>query len=37
MHHGRQHPYDFAAGVRGLRLVDAGLQSSAEGRRVEMP
>ena len=32
-----QHPYDFAAGVRGLRLVDAGLQSSAEGRRIEMP
>lgn len=37
VHHGRPHPYDFAAGVRGLQLVDAGLRSSAEGRRVEMP
>ncbi|TWE22916.1 Gfo/Idh/MocA family protein [Prauserella muralis] len=37
VHHGRPHPYDFAAGVRGLRLVDAGLVSSAEGRRVELP
>ncbi|UMG93625.1 Gfo/Idh/MocA family oxidoreductase [Nocardioides sp. TF02-7] len=37
VHHGRPHPYDFAAGVRGLELVDAGLRSSAEGRRVEMP
>ncbi|GAA1477025.1 Gfo/Idh/MocA family oxidoreductase [Nocardioides aestuarii] len=36
VHHGRPHPYDFAAGVRGLRLVDAGLASSAEGRRVEL-
>ncbi|WP_206053855.1 Gfo/Idh/MocA family protein [Nocardioides iriomotensis] len=36
VHHGRPHPYDFAAGVRGLQLVDAGLQSSAEGRRVAM-
>ncbi|MCS5716178.1 Gfo/Idh/MocA family oxidoreductase, partial [Herbiconiux sp. CPCC 205716] len=33
---GRQHPYDLAAGVRGLQLVDAGLQSSNEGRRVEI-
>lgn len=33
---GRKHPYDLAAGVRGLQLVDAGLQSSAEGRRVEI-
>ena len=31
---GRPHPYDLAAGVRGLQLVDAGLKSSAEGRRV---
>jgi predicted dehydrogenase len=31
---GRPHPYDLAAGVRGLQLADAGLQSSAEGRRV---
>ncbi|WP_435771329.1 Gfo/Idh/MocA family protein [Nocardioides sp. SYSU DS0651] len=37
VHHGRPHPYDFAAGVRGLQLVDAGLRSSAEGRRIEMP
>jgi len=37
VHAGRPHRYDFAAGVRGLRLVDAGLRSSAEGRRVEMP
>jgi predicted dehydrogenase len=36
VHHGRRHPYDFAAGVRGLQLVDAGLASSAEGRRVAM-
>jgi predicted dehydrogenase len=32
---GRPHPYDFLAGARGLALVDAGLRSSAEGRRVE--
>ena len=31
---GRPHAYDLAAGVRGLRLVEAGLQSSAEGRRI---
>jgi predicted dehydrogenase len=31
---GRPHAYDLAAGVRGLQLVDAGLTSSAEGRRV---
>ncbi len=37
VHHGRPHRYDFAAGVRGLRLVDAGLRSSAEGRRIELP
>lgn len=36
VHHGRPHRYDFAAGVRGLELVDAGLQSSAEGRRVAL-
>jgi predicted dehydrogenase len=33
---GRPHPYDFFAAVRGLRLVDAGLRSSAEGRRIEI-
>jgi predicted dehydrogenase len=37
VHEGRPHRFDFAAGVRGLRLVDAGLRSSAEGRRVELP
>ena len=31
---GRPHGYDLAAGVRGLQLVEAGLQSSEEGRRV---
>jgi predicted dehydrogenase len=31
---GRPHSYDLAAGVRGLQLADAGLQSSAEARRV---
>jgi predicted dehydrogenase len=34
VHAGRPHRYDFSAGVRGLELVDAGLTSSAEGRRV---
>ncbi|MCU1506922.1 MAG: hypothetical protein QOG18_392 [Microbacteriaceae bacterium] len=33
---GRPHAYDFMAGVRGLQLVEAGLTSSAEGRRVEI-
>jgi predicted dehydrogenase len=33
---GRPHPYDFAAGVRGLQLAEAGLRSSAEGRRIEL-
>jgi len=36
VHAGRPHRYDFAAGVRGLELVDAGLRSSAEGRRVAL-
>jgi predicted dehydrogenase len=30
------HPYDFAAGARGVRLSTAALQSSAEGRRIEL-
>jgi predicted dehydrogenase len=34
---GRPHPYDFRSGARGLELVDAGLRSSREGRRVELP
>ena len=33
---GRRHAYDFMAGVRGLQLVEAGLASSAEGRRIEI-
>lgn len=36
VHAGRPHRYDFAAGVRGLELVDAGLASSTEGRRVAL-
>lgn len=32
----RPHGYDLAAGVRGLQLVEAGLQSSEQGRRVEI-
>ena len=31
---GRPHSYDLAAGVRGLQLAEAGLESSAQGRRV---
>jgi predicted dehydrogenase len=30
------HPYDFLAGARGIQLAEAGLRSSAEGRRVEL-
>ncbi|MER6990335.1 Gfo/Idh/MocA family oxidoreductase [Saccharopolyspora hirsuta] len=37
VHHGRPHPYDLAAGVRGLQLAHAGLASSAQGRRIELP
>ena len=33
---GRPHPYDFMSAVRGLELVEAGLTSSAEGRRVPL-
>ena len=33
---GRPHPYDFMSSVRGLELVEAGLRSSGEGRRVEL-
>ena len=29
-------PYDFASGARGVRLAEAALLSSAEGRRVEL-
>jgi predicted dehydrogenase len=31
-----EHPYDFMAGARGVRLAEAGLQSSAEGRRIDL-
>ncbi|PZF79986.1 Gfo/Idh/MocA family protein [Jiangella anatolica] len=31
------HPYDFLAAARGVRLAQAGLQSSDDGRRVELP
>ncbi len=30
------HPYDFLAGARGVQLAEAGLQSSREGRRIEL-
>jgi predicted dehydrogenase len=30
------HPYDFRAGARGIALAEAGLRSSADGRRVEL-
>ncbi|HYO20722.1 MAG TPA: Gfo/Idh/MocA family oxidoreductase [Dermatophilaceae bacterium] len=31
-----KHPYDFLAGARGVRLAEAGLASSAQGRRIEL-
>ncbi|TQM63773.1 Gfo/Idh/MocA family protein [Humibacillus xanthopallidus] len=31
-----EHVYDFLAGARGVRLAEAGLQSSAQGRRIEL-
>jgi predicted dehydrogenase len=30
------HPYDFRSGARGVRLAEAGLESSRTGRRVEL-
>src|SRR3954469_18122246 len=33
---GRQHRYDFFSAARGLQLAEAGLASSAEGRRGEL-
>jgi len=33
---GAAHPYDLEAGARGVRLARAGLQSSAQGRRIEL-
>jgi predicted dehydrogenase len=32
----RPHPHDFGSGVRGVALAEAGLRSSAEGRRIEL-
>jgi predicted dehydrogenase len=32
-----QHPFDLASAARGVQLAEAGLLSSAEGRRVELP
>ncbi|GII80485.1 oxidoreductase [Sphaerisporangium rufum] len=34
---GTPFPYDFLAGARGVQLAEAGLRSSAEGRRIELP
>jgi predicted dehydrogenase len=31
------HAYDFLAGARGVQVAELGLQSSAEGRRIEIP
>jgi predicted dehydrogenase len=30
------HPYDFRSGARGVRLAEAGLESSRTGRRIEL-
>lgn len=32
-----EHPYDFLSGARGIALAEAGLRSSAEGRRIDLP
>lgn len=34
---GRRHRYDLWSAARGVRLASLGLQSSAEGRRIEVP
>lgn len=34
---GRAHRYDLWSAARGVRLASLGLQSSAEGRRIEVP
>jgi predicted dehydrogenase len=31
-----EHPYDFLAGARGVRLAEAGLRSSAEGHKIAL-
>ena len=33
---GREYPFDFLSGARGVRLAEAGLTSSAEGRRIAL-
>jgi predicted dehydrogenase len=33
---GRPHVYDFFAAARGIQLAEAGLKSSAEGRRITL-
>ncbi|MCG7309580.1 Gfo/Idh/MocA family protein [Brachybacterium sp. ACRRE] len=33
---GRDYPYDLLAGARGVRLAEAGLESSAQGRRIAL-
>ncbi|GAB2842516.1 Gfo/Idh/MocA family protein [Lentzea nigeriaca] len=37
VYQGTPFPHDFRAGARGVALAAAGLQSSSEGRRVEIP
>ena len=34
---GRKHRYDLLSGARGVQLAELGLQSSAEGRRLDVP
>jgi len=34
---GTDYPFDLLAGVRGVLLAEAGLQSAREGRKVELP
>jgi predicted dehydrogenase len=31
------HEFDFTAGARGVRLAEAGLESNASGRRIDLP
>ncbi|NMA77587.1 MAG: gfo/Idh/MocA family oxidoreductase, partial [Actinomycetales bacterium] len=33
---GREYPFDFLSGARGVRLAEAGLASSADGRRITL-
>lgn len=34
---GTEYPFDFLAGARGVQLAEAGLQSSSEGCKVQLP